>query len=169
MSGDKKWYALYTRSKGEKKLAIELHYADVEYYLPLVKRLRQWSDRKKIIEEPLFRCYIFVHITETDFYKVSNLPGAVRFVKFEGRPAEIPPQQIAAIRLYVEDPESEETENIDLHEGQLVRVKSGPMEGLIGRLVQVRNQFRLIVLIETVGKVIRLNIPRSRVEPINEN
>ncbi|MBK9291713.1 MAG: UpxY family transcription antiterminator [Bacteroidetes bacterium] len=168
MSEEKKWYAVYTRSKGEKKLAIELKYAGISHYLPLVKRMRQWSDRKKIVEEPLFRCYIFVHISESEYFKVLNAPGAVRFVKFEGKPAEIPPQQIQAIRHYIEDPDPEEVDLSQLQEGQLVRVKSGPMEGLIGRLVQMRNQYRLVVLIEAVGQVIRLNIPRSRVEPVNE-
>ena len=98
-----------------------------------------------------------------------NTPGAVRFIKFEGKPVEIPQKQITAIRLYIEDPDPDESDLTDLQEGQLVRVKSGPMEGLIGRLVQVRSQFRLVVLIEAVGKTIRLNIPRSRVQAINEN
>lgn len=169
MSDEKRWYAVYTRSKGEKKLALELQYAGIEHYLPLVKRLRQWSDRKKLVEEPLFRSYIFVFINETDYWKVMNTPGAVRFIKFEGKPVEIPQKQITAIRLYIEDPDPDESDLSDLQEGQLVRVKSGPMEGLIGRLVQVRSQFRLVVLIEAVGKTIRLNIPRSRVQAINEN
>jgi transcription antitermination factor NusG len=169
MSNEKKWYALYTRSRGEKKLAIELQHANIEYYLPLIKRIRQWSDRKKLVEEPLFRGYIFVHIREAEQFKVTNLPGAVRIIKFEGKPVEIPLKQILAIKLYIEDPEPNETEAYNLQEGQLVRIKHGPMEGLIGRLIQVRNQFRLVLLIEAVGKVIRLNIPRSKVEPANEN
>lgn len=169
MSNDKHWFAVYTRSKGEKKLAIELQYAGIEHYLPMVKRLRQWSDRKKLVEEPLFRSYIFVYINEADYWKVLNTPGAVRFIKFEGKPVEIPPKQITAIKLYIEDPDPDESDLSDLQEGQLVRVKSGPMEGLIGRLIQMRNQFRLVILIEAVGKSIRLNIPRSRVEAVNEN
>ncbi len=169
MSDDKKWYAIYTRSKGEKKLAIELHYAQIEYYLPLIKQLRQWSDRKKMVEEPLFRSYIFVRIDETEQFKVVNLPGAVRFIEFDGKPVEIPPKQIIAIKNYLDDPEPEESELYDLQEGQLVRIKNGPMEGLIGRLIEVRNQFRLVLLIEAIGKVIRLNIPRSKVEPANES
>ncbi|HMM11483.1 MAG TPA: UpxY family transcription antiterminator [Bacteroidales bacterium] len=169
MTNEKKWYAIYTRSRGEKKLAIELEYAGIEHFLPLVKRLKQWSDRKKLVDEPLFRCYVFVRITESDFFKVTNLPYAMRFVKFEGKPVEIPSNQIMAIRHYLKDPEPDETHTYDLHEGQLVRVKSGTMEGIIGRLVQVRNQFRLVVLIDALGKTIRLNIPRSRVEPVNEN
>lgn len=169
MNDDKKWYAVYTRSRGEKKLAVEFQYAGIDYYLPLITRIRQWSDRKKQVEEPLFKGYIFVHIHEANFYKVLNTPGVVNFVKFEGKPTVIPPKQITAIKHYLEDPEPDSSESFELNEGQLVKVKSGPMEGLIGRLVQVRNQFRLVVLIEALGKAVRLNIPRSKVEATNEN
>ncbi|HDO06779.1 MAG TPA: hypothetical protein ENG85_03760, partial [Bacteroidetes bacterium] len=72
---EKVWYALYVRSRTEKKVAVELEGADIDFYLPLEKRLRQWSDRKKWVEEPLFRSYIFVHITQKEYYKVLQTRG----------------------------------------------------------------------------------------------
>lgn len=166
---DRKWYALYTRSRAEKKLALELQYAGIEYFLPLVTRLKQWSDRKKKIEEPLFRSYLFVKIDSNDIWKVQNLPNAMRFVSFGGKPVEVPLRQIEAVKQYISDPDTdEEGETAAISEGQLVRIKSGPMEGLIGRMVHYQNKFRLLVMIEAIGQSIRLNIPRTKVEVVNE-
>ena len=161
------WYAIYTRSKAEKKVEIELGFLEIESYLPLITRYRQWSDRKKKVEEPLFRSYIFVHIHESQLYTVRNVPNVARFVSFEGKPTIVPDEQIKAIRYYLD--EQEDREDIDtsiIHEGQLVRIKQGQMEGLIGRMVHYRNKHRLMVQIEAVGQVIALNIPRSKVEPV---
>ncbi|MDP3461364.1 MAG: UpxY family transcription antiterminator [Bacteroidales bacterium] len=161
------WYAIYTRSKAEKKVLAEFVHSGIEAYLPLVLRLRQWSDRKKLVEEPLFRSYIFVHITEKEYFKVLNTQGVLKFISFGRVAVKIPPQQIEAIRYYVSDKESEEDNQDELSEGQLVRVKHGPMEGLIGRLIRMKGKFRLIVQIEAIGKSLTLNIPRTRVEPVS--
>lgn len=163
---EKKWYALYTRARSEKKVLLELNYAGIDAYLPLITHVRQWSDRKKKVEEPLFRSYIFVHIQEDEFYKTLNLPGAIRFISFENKAVAIPEKQIEAIRYFVNDPEGLSENNQLLPEGQLVKVKSGPMEGLIGRLIRYKNKFRLLVLIEAIGQTITLNIPRSRVDVV---
>lgn len=165
---EKKWYALYTRSRSEKKVLLELEYAGIEAYLPLITRMRQWSDRVKKIEEPLFRSYIFVHIHENEYYTAVNIPGAMRFVTFEGKAVDIPEKQIEAIRFYLSDPEPVADDEQVISVGQLVRVKHGQMEGLIGRLVRYKNKHRLLVLIEAIGQTINLNIPRTRVEVINE-
>ena len=70
---DKSWYALYVKSRAEKKVAADLSANSIEYYLPLQKVLKQWSDRKKWVEEPLFRSYVFVRIISDDYYKVLQL------------------------------------------------------------------------------------------------
>lgn len=161
------WYAIYTRSRAEKKVLAEFIHTDIEAYLPLVLRLRKWSDRKKLVEEPLFRSYIFVHITEKEYFKVLNTQGVLKFITFGREAVKIPPEQIEAIRFYVSDKESEEDNPVELSEGQLVKVKHGPMEGLIGRMIRMKGKFRLIVQIEAIGKSLTLNIPRSRVEPVS--
>ena len=66
----KTWYAIYTKSRNEKKVSSLLAEQDIEHYLPLVKKIRQWSDRRKTVEEPLFSSYIFVHITEKEHLPV---------------------------------------------------------------------------------------------------
>lgn len=159
------WYAVYTRSKAERKVLAEFERMGIVSYLPLVTRIKQWSDRRKKVIEPLFRSYIFVLSHETDHFKVTQTEGVLKIVGFGKKPVKIPDQQIEAIRYYVDDlTHEEEVEPENLNIGQLVRVKHGPMEGLIGRLIRNKNKFRLIVMIEAVGKSITINIPRTRVE-----
>lgn len=169
VTGEKQWYAIYTRARAEKKVHTSLLKEGFEAYLPLIKRLRQWSDRKKLVEEPLFRSYIFVRVDEKNLYNALNVFGALKYIKFENKAVPIPDKQIEAIRIYLEDPEPDEDSDEALSAGQLVRVKSGPMEGLIGKLVSYKNKFRLIIMIDAIGQVIRLNIPRSRVELVKES
>ncbi|NOU47922.1 MAG: UpxY family transcription antiterminator [Bacteroidales bacterium] len=162
------WFALYTRSQSERKVAIELQHLGIEFFLPMISRWRQWSDRKKKVDEPLFRSYVFVFISEKEYFNALNVPGAVRFVTFGGKAVSIPENQIAAIRQYIKEPDEEEESELLLKEGELVKIKAGPMEGLIGKLLKYKNKFRLIIQIDTIGQSIALHIPRSRVEVLTK-
>ncbi len=168
-SAEKKWYALYVRSKAEKKVLAELEILGVESYLPLIERIRKWSDRNRKIQEPLFRSYVFVHVGTSDFFSVRNVPNVLKYVSFSGKAVVIPDQQIEAIRSYLgENDRLNQEELSEIQEGQLVRIRHGQMAGLIGRMVKYRNKFRLIIMVEAVGQLISINIPRSKVDPINE-
>lgn len=169
-NAEKFWYAIYVRSKGEKKVLVELEYLGIESYLPLVTRIKQWSDRKKKIEEPLFRSYVFVHIAESQFYTVRNVPGVIKYISFEGKPAIIPDQQIEAIHYFLNEQDDHECVDAEkLEEGQLVQIKHGSMAGLIGRMIHYKNRYRLLIHIEAVGQVLSLDIPRAKVEPVAQN
>ena len=170
MNLEKHWYALYVKSRAEKKVLTQLEEQGVEAFLPLVTRLKQWSDRKKKVEEPLFRSYVFVHSTEKEHYPILNVYGVVRFVTFEHKAVVVPDNQIIAIKRYIDDFKEEENnlKDIELKEGQMVRIIAGPLMGLIGRLRSVKNKKYLIVYIEAVGQYISVNIPRTKVEPIEE-
>lgn len=158
---EKVWYALYVRSRTEKKVAIELAGADIDFYLPLEKRLRQWSDRKKWVEEPLFRSYIFVHITQREYYKVLQTRGAVKYISFEGKAVSVPPQQIDAIKIYLTEIDPVLNKNQVWDEGKEVEVMSGNLIGLKGILIKANGKNRVKVEIEVVGSAIILNIPRK--------
>lgn len=170
MNLEKHWYALYVKSRAEKKVLTQLEEQGVEAFLPLVTRLKQWSDRKKKVQEPLFRSYVFVHSTEKEHYPILNVYGVVRFVTFEHKAVVVPDNQIIAIKRYIDDFKEEENnlKDIELKEGQMVRIIAGPLMGLIGRLKSVKNKKYLIVYIEAVGQYISVNIPRTKVEPIEE-
>ena len=163
---EKNWYALYVRSRAEKKVAKELEAEGIEYYLPLEKVLRQWSDRKKWVEEPLFRSYIFVKADHNDYYKALYVPNAVKYVSFDGEAVVVPPQQIEAIKFYLNEKAPVTGDETDMKEGQRVEIIAGKMTGLQGTLVQAKDKKRVKIEIEVVNSAIVIQIPRNRLRVI---
>jgi len=168
---EKKWHALYVRSRFEKKVYDQLCDMGIKAYLPLIERVKQWSDRRKKVEEPLFQSYLFVCNNEKEHLDITSLSGVVRFVTFEHEPVVVPESEIVAIKHYIDDYEQDKEEmamrNEDLKIGQLVRITHGPMQGLIGRLESVKDK-RLVIYIEAVGKYLPVTISRTKVEPVKE-
>ena len=158
---EKKWYALYVKSRSEKKVAIELEAEGIEFYLPLEKKLKQWSDRKKWVEEPLFRSYIFVHVHQKDYYRALYVQGAVKYISFEGKAVVVPPQQIEAIKYYLAEVDPVVHQQQDWKEGNEVEVMAGKLTGLHGILVQAKGKNYVKVQIDVVGSSITLKIPKK--------
>jgi len=161
---NKLWYAVYVKSRAEKKVALEFKYEGVSHYLPLVKRLKQWSDRKKWIEEPLFRSYIFVNIEQKDYYKVLQIPGTVKYITFEGHAVPVPEVQINAIKYYLEENDPENLDDSKWQKGIKVEVISGSMAGLPGELIEVRGKKTVKVEIEAIGSTLLIHIPKSKLK-----
>lgn len=164
----KKWFAIYVKSRNEKKVFKSLNDIDIESFLPLITKIKQWSDRKKKVEEPLFNSYLFVNIPLSDYYKVLNVNGVVRFICFEKKPVEVPENQIEAIKKYICDTDIHDVdyESINFKEGELVRIKSGQMKDLTGRFVEIKGKHRIMIEIEVVGQYLPINIARTNVEKI---
>ena len=167
------WHALYVRSRAEKKVLAQLEDMGIQAYLPLITRVKQWSDRRKKVEEPLFKSYVFVYSNEKEHIPVLSVYGVLKFVTFEHKAVIVPENHILAIKRFIQDFERGEegkimNNNEDLKEGQMVRIINGPMKGLTGRLDAVKDKRRLIVFIDVVGKYIPVNIPRTKVERVIE-
>lgn len=154
------WLAIYTKPRSEKKALDRLQEAGYEAYLPLIKTLKQWSDRKKWVEEPLFRSYVFVRVSEKEYYDVLNAtPYTVRYVTFEGKAVPIPPSQIEAMKNYIAQGDYTDMELADFEPGQEVEVVQGAMKGLRGRLVRAAGKQKVRVEIDGVGKALYLEMP----------
>ena len=166
---EKKWHALYVKSRSEKRVLSQLEEMGFQAYLPLITVVKQWSDRRKKIEEPLFKSYVFVYSNDKQYIPILNVSGVVRFVSFEREAVVVPENQIVAIKKFVSDFESGEEYKMhndeELKVGQKVRIINGPMKGLTGRLETIRNKRHLIVFIDVVGQCIPVHIPRAKVEP----
>jgi len=162
----KTWYAIYVKSKAEKKVAKELSLIEIDNYLPLRKVLRKWSDRKKWIEEPLFKSYVFVNIDQKDYYTVLQTFGVVKYITFEGRAVSIPPQQIDAIKYYLDEKNPEFTIPDNWQKGQVVEVISGSMTGLTGKLVEFKGKHWLGIEIEAIGHSIIIQIQKNKLRPV---
>lgn len=172
-ASDKHWHALYVRSRAEKKVLEQLEEIGVEAYLPLITEVRQWSDRRKRVEEPLFKSYVFVRNDAKQHIAILGVYGIIKFVTFEHRPVIVPENQILAIKKFVDDYEKgtqyKMQNESDLKVGQKVRIINGPMKGLTGKLQTIENKRHLVVYIEAVGKYLPVHIPRAKVEPVAEN
>jgi transcription antitermination factor NusG len=163
---EKNWYALYTKPRWEKKVAQLLEERGIENYLPLQKVLKQWSDRKKWVSEPLFRSYIFVHIMPDQYLPSLQTAGVVRFVTFEKKAVVIPPVQIEAIKTYIQTGEELIQETPDAKTGDHVVVMRGTLKGLEGTLVQISKKKRLRIMIEGIQQSLHIKVPLSYIKVI---
>lgn len=159
----KTWYAIYTKPRNEKKACSELVKKGIEVYLPLLETLKQWSDRKKKVEEPLFKSYLFVHISKDDYYEVLNTPGIVRYITFEGKAVPIPDIQIRAIEYFLDSNSEPDAEEITIKPGEPVEIIKGSLTGLVGTLVERSGKHKVRIEIDALGQSILLSISKSQI------
>lgn len=151
METQRKWFALYTKPRQEFKAESQLRGLNIEYYLPVKTELKQWSDRKKRVTEPLLRGYIFIKADETERLQSLELQAIVRCVFDRGRPAVIPELQIENLRAFVR----EELQYIvfdGLMPGDQVRITAGPMQGVMATVVEEPGERYLAVSIELLNR-----------------
>ena len=163
---DKTWFAIYVKSRSEKKVAQAFEESNIDFYLPLIKQLKQWSDRKKWVEEPLFKSYVFVHIDEKQYYEVLQVPGVVRYITFEKKAVPIRPQQIEAIKYFLNEKEPEFDNLQNWEKGRQVEVILGSMTGLIGQLVDVKGKHKVSILIDAINRTLLIQIPKTKLRII---
>jgi transcriptional antiterminator RfaH len=158
---EKTWYAVYTKPRFEKRAHAGLVESGIGSFLPLIKTLKQWSDRKKWVEEPLFRSYLFVLIAKHDYYKVLNTTGVVKYITFESKAVPVPPQQIIAIRQFINAEEFIPENQFNPEIGDRVEVFRGELKGLTGNLIKIQGKQKVRIEIESIGHSITLTIPKS--------
>jgi transcription antitermination factor NusG len=158
------WYAVYTRSRSEKSLMELLKEKGIEAYVPLRKVIHQWSDRKRLVEEPLIRSYCFVKVSNKDYYEVLNTQGAVRYIWFSGKAASIPERQIDTLKAITGSNVEVECLPDTFQPGTKVMVNAGPLTGLVGELVNVANKKKVIIRIDQLKQVITLSISPLLIE-----
>jgi transcription antitermination factor NusG len=157
-----RWHVLYTKSRAEKKVFEQLCQSGLEAYLPLIKVERQWSDRKKLVEVPLFNSYLFVKpLHKESYYSILQMPHVVRFVTFGGKPAIIPDKQVEAIQLMLNDYQNLQLEicNEVLEPGQKVEICAGPLKGLTGMLVDCKGAHKFSMRIDALDQSLMVVIP----------
>ncbi len=152
------WYVLYVNSRSEKKVVSELLEQNIHGWVPLIKTLRQWSDRKKMVEVPLFTGYVFVKIRWRDYLKVLQTPNVVAFVRFESKPAIVPQYQIDNLKILIrEKPECKIT-NHHFETGDPVTIEAGPLKGLRGHLVKKKGKTNLLIEVEGIAHQLVVDI-----------
>lgn len=163
------WYVFYTKPRWEKKIHEKLIAKGLESYLPLIKVSRQWSDRKKIIEEPLFKSYIFAHVNEKGRLAVLQTDGVVRCVSFNGRIAVVPDEQIEYVKKIVEFKQDSLKVVEQMYKGTRVKVISGPLEGMEGYVEYVDEDRWVVFNVDAVNHSIRVKLNKDEVIAILES
>lgn len=158
-----RWYAFHTRARHEKRVSSRLKDRGFEAYLPLVPRTRQWHDRKKVIDWPLFPSYVFARSSIETLVRVLDTPGVAGVVRMAGQPVPVPDEDIENVRLFtaaiVATGEAPEPEPL-VEEGQLVRVISGPLDGVEGLVVERRGGGRALVQVglKAIGQGLKVEV-----------
>lgn len=168
MEQQKKWYALYTKPRWEKKVSLVLNNKGVECWCPLRKTEKQWSDRKKIVEEPLFTSYVFVNIDESERTKVLMTDGILNFVYYVGKPAVIRNEEIELIKKYLS--ESQATVSLQslssLDENTRIKVNHGVFMDSTGTVLKGGKK-KVFVKLESLDQVMIVEFPIEYLSPIS--
>src|SRR5476649_1810501 len=159
-----KWYPVYTNPRAEKKAYQSLINKGVEAYLPLQRQLKQWSDRKKWVEEPFIKSYLFVHIREREQTEVLMTRGVARFIYFSGKIASMPERQIAELKLLMASPFELEITEENLQPGEKIMIKAGPLKGLTGEIISYRSQKKLALRLENMCYSIIVHVAASLID-----
>lgn len=161
------WYALYTRSRQEKKVYQELTDQNIEAYLPLETKIKQWSDRKKKVEVPMIRSYVFVKSSEKEYYDILNTLGAVRYVTFEGKAASIPEWQIDVMRKMLDHSLPHHFSDERFFKGEQINITEGPLKGYEGEVVNdSKGKQKVIIRIANIGYSMVIESPLVFVKKI---
>ncbi len=170
LTSEAHWYALYTRARVEKVAARKMTEKGVETFLPLQKTLRQWHDRKKWVDEPLFRNYVFVRMLYKDRMLALQTDGIVRLVSFDGRPAVVGDFQIENLRRLLSTPEPLNLEIMgEFGLGDAVEIMYGPLRGMVGELVEIRNRTRFLLRFDEIRQSVAVEIPVQWLKKIRPN
>ncbi|MCC7007734.1 MAG: UpxY family transcription antiterminator [Acidobacteria bacterium] len=159
---DVPWFAVWTRSRHEARVLIQLERKGLEAFLPTIARWSRWKDRKKRIDFPLFPGYCFVRVDPRHTLPVLKCAGVVRLVSFEGRPAPVPAAQVESIRSLVTSDLKYDPCPL-IHEGDVVEVVSGPLRGVTGRLDRKGARARLVLNVDLVGQAVSVEVDAADV------
>jgi transcription termination/antitermination protein NusG len=159
---EKRWYAVYTRTRHEKSATIQCTQRGITTFLPLYNVQRRWKQRIARLLLPLFPSYIFVHIALHDRFRVLGLPGIVSLVTFNNVPAAIPEAQIEYLKRAIFLGKAEP--HVYLQSGKRVRVTSGPLVGLEGIVIEMKNRMQVVVSFEWMARSVAISLDAAEVE-----
>ena len=160
------WHAVHTRARHEKTVAAQLLEKRVTAFVPTVREVHAWSDRKRLFDVPLFSCYVFVQVPiwRSVHLKVLSTPGVLRWVGSRTEPAVIPEREIDAVRALVTNG-FEPSSYPFLKIGQKVRVCGGCLDGVEGMLVAKNGAKHLVISIDVIHQSMAIKVDGYKVVP----
>ncbi len=149
------WYVIYTKPKWEKKVAERLTEMGIECYCPLVTKIKQWSDRKKKVEIPLFNSYVFVQLPDNERNSVFEIAGVVRYLFWLGKPAVVRDEEINIIKNNLKAPNIADASIFPFHPGDKIKLESGVFNNQSAIVQEVSNTHYILVL-ESLGCILKI-------------
>lgn len=159
------WYAVRVKHQHERVVAQALTGRGVETFLPLYRSRRQWSDRIKVVEFPLFAGYVFARFELPEKLRVITVPSVHYIVGFDGKPAPVRDEEIAYLQTMMRSGAPVEPWPY-LREGQRVRVERGPLQGVEGILLRFKGTWRVVVGVELLQRAVAAELDRDTVRPL---
>jgi transcription antitermination factor NusG len=154
------WYAVYVNVKHEKKIVQKLGEQGFVAYAPFVKKVQQWSDRKKIVEFPMLSGYVFVNLLESQKEFVMRCPGVFSFIKFNGVEAKIKDSEIAILKSIEKSGYDVTSETGDFKMLDSIEITQGHLKGLKGTIIQIQNTEYVQILLESLNQSIKVKLPK---------
>lgn len=159
------WFALAVKPQHEKTVGAQLATCGLEAYVPLYRSRRNWSDRVKTVELPLFPGYVFSRFAFENRFQVIRNASVISIVGFGGVPAPISEEDIVFMRLLAAQGSGIVPWPV-LHFGERVRVRTGPLDGLEGILVREKGRYRVVVSVDILNRAVAMEIERDLIEPV---
>ncbi|KQB41527.1 UpxY family transcription antiterminator [Flavobacterium aquidurense] len=151
----KNWYVVYTKPKWEKKVAERLNEIGIECYCPLITQIKEWSDRKKKIEVPLFNSYVFVYLEDVDRNSVFQIPGVVRYLFWLGKPAIVRDEEINIIKTSLKSPNISDISVSSIQVGDRIKLEKGVFSNQDAVVQEISNTYYTLML-ESLGCILKI-------------
>jgi len=158
------WYAVYTRSRHEKRVSRQLEGMSVATFLPAYESVHRWNDRNAVVSQPIFPGYVFARIGMADRIQILSVPGVINFVGAPGRPCPIPDEELNALRACWEHRLRMEPHPY-LVVGRRVRIRQGSLADMEGILVRKKGQFRLVLSVNLITRSVAVEVDAQDVVP----
>lgn len=166
MVNNSNWYVVYTRPRWEKKIAKVLEEKGIESYCPLNRVYRQWSDRKKVVYEPLFKGYVFLQIESSRMWDVKQIDGILNYVYWNGKPAIVREEEIKTIRNFLSEFTDVEVQEIRITVNTPVEIKRGVLMNYKGIVLEIIGS-KAKVQIESMGVQLSAIFDKSNLQPVH--
>jgi transcription antitermination factor NusG len=165
MTEEKKWYVIRTRPRWEKKVGEQIIKKKIEIFLPLLDKVKIWSDRKKKVKEPMFSGYIFVYADEEErYHAISETAGAMNYVFYNKKPAVIRQNEIDYIKISLKEPERITVEEKQIKEGDYITIRRGALKGMSGYVNEFKGNYKLTVNLEELSTAFSVTLMLDEVE-----
>jgi transcription antitermination factor NusG len=163
---DRSWYIVRTNPRAEKKIGLALTHMGITNYVPLKRTLKKWHDRKRWVDEVLFKSYVFVYIHATEKEIVYDVKGIVQFIFVEGKLATLKEPELERIKIFCGF-EDIMVEKGNFKLGDTVEVMEGPLIGATGKLLNTSTGVRLRIEIRSIGCFVTISIEKKHLRLIN--